>query len=258
MFGLKDQDLMFVLFVVFGFFLAKMLSSKKEGINMQDCPAYDKVISNGHCDGAGGEDFTLTKECCEDLKTIDNKKCKDAIYQSVPKPGADIINNNINECKRRKRRENAISKCSNDYRNCICDGGTEAECNRLEKNLEYEGIKCSDIEYNKNVEELYCKKRKNAIFLCKNYWSNCMCNSGTEAKCNRLEKNLEYEGIKCTDIEYDKNVDCPVLFWTDCDWEPECPPGSRPWPGAYLSTDGCFPGFTRAGCTRSPRRTLPQ
>ena len=31
MFGLKDQDLMFVLFVVFGFFLAKMLSSKKEG-----------------------------------------------------------------------------------------------------------------------------------------------------------------------------------------------------------------------------------
>ena len=30
MFGLKDNDLMFVLFVVFGFFLAKMLSSTKE------------------------------------------------------------------------------------------------------------------------------------------------------------------------------------------------------------------------------------
>jgi len=37
MFGLKDQDLMFVLFVVFGFFLAKMLSSKKEGYAPFDC-----------------------------------------------------------------------------------------------------------------------------------------------------------------------------------------------------------------------------
>jgi len=37
MFGLKDKDLMFVLFVVFGFFLAKMLSSKKEGYSPLDC-----------------------------------------------------------------------------------------------------------------------------------------------------------------------------------------------------------------------------
>lgn len=164
MFGLKDQDLMLVLFVVFGFFLAKMLTSKKEGMDMPDCPAYDKLISNGHCSvNSDDKDFTLTKECCEDLTNIDNQKCKNAIYQSVLTPEAiDLINNNINECK---RRGDAIRQCQDRWRNCFCDGKVNGvwwgktsqgkqDCADSEKYSEFElgGIKCTDIEYNKEVE----------------------------------------------------------------------------------------------------------
>ena len=109
------------------------------------------------------------------------------------------------------------------------------------------------------VEGMQASDLENATYLCKNYWRNCMCNGGTEAKCRPEVNRLKYNGYKCTDIEYDKNVPpCPVLFWTDCEWDPECPPGSRPWPGAYLSTDGCFPGWTRKGCTRTPPYLPPK
>jgi hypothetical protein len=62
MFGLKDNDLVLVLFVLFGFFIAKMLSNKKEGYSPIMC---DQMRTEDCCIGPAAAEGNKYDEFCE-------------------------------------------------------------------------------------------------------------------------------------------------------------------------------------------------